>query len=334
MRTNRQKGIIGINSVEKIVVGDWNCNWQKYDHENDEGFDGIIMMRKGQKKDKATGGVLFVQVKCGGDGYRQDQARHPKHIGVNVGRGYLEAHRPRWNLAPGAAVLVFVDDTIDSRNPPAWWVNLKDESSYSKTNSGLILIPKSQRFGAHSKGEFHQLCGSGPRDRVLQSINVPRDSDLKIILSRNESLRNDAWEFYKHWREKKEDCTNPTLGKVLVNRVGWKHITRPGRRAERIVQSWILLPAARQLVKQVKTIEFLRLGDIEDRSDGSRVIVDYLGLRAKVTFTYRHESVIQVVLKRLRILNSSTGDKEKIWFYSVYELRRGGSGSQSTPDKT
>lgn len=168
-------------------------------------------MKRGQKASKATGGVIFVQVKCGGNGYRQDQNQHPNHIGINLGEAYIVKHRPRWNLVPGPAVLIFVNDTIDHRNPPCWWVNIKDDESYSKTNKGQILIPKNQKFGSHSKGIFHKLCGSGPTDRNLPTISISRNDDLPVNLSKNESLRNDAWEYYKEWSSWPENETTKAL---------------------------------------------------------------------------------------------------------------------------
>lgn len=325
MRTNKQKEIIGITAVSQAVVVEWNCDWQEYSHINDEGIDGIILMRRGQKASKATGGVVFVQIKCGGNGYRQDQVQHPNHICINLGREYIEKHRPRWNRMPGPAILIFVDDTIDHKNPPCWWVDVKSDNSYSTTNKSQILIPKNQKFGSHSKGIFHQLCGTGPTDRLLPTITLTRAQDIKINLSKTESLRNDAWEYYKDWRGCLSDRSNPALGEIFVNRTGWKHITRFGRRSERIVQSWLLLAAARQVVKSVSDIDFLRHGETVTLEDGTTRVIDYLGLRANVKFTYRHESVVQVVLKRIRIINATFGQKEreKIWFYSVYELRRG-----------
>ncbi len=44
-------------------------------------------MRKGTAKPADTGGIVFVQVKCGGDGYSKDQKQHPDHVGVALGLG-------------------------------------------------------------------------------------------------------------------------------------------------------------------------------------------------------------------------------------------------------
>ncbi|MEQ8270947.1 DUF4365 domain-containing protein [Algiphilus sp.] len=323
--SNRTKERIGINTVQTIVENVWESGWQEYAAHNDDAIDGVILLRKGSKKPRDTGGIVFVQVKCGGNGYRQDQAQHPNHIGVALGKHYIDAHRPRWRRTPGPAVLVFVDDTIEKVNPPAWWVDLNSKNVVSPTNEGMLLIPKNQKFSHHSKGDFHRLCGPRNHDRQLERITLERQGCLIPHLGRNESIRKDAWDFFKAWREDADARTSPVLGRLLVNRVGWKHMTRPGRRAERIVQSWMLLGAAKEMVRQCKRVYQLGRAKQTIFYDGNIHTQDYLGLRALVSFPYRHESVVQVILKRSRLLSPSgcSEEREKIWFYSVYELRRG-----------
>jgi hypothetical protein len=62
----------------------------------------------------------------------------------------------------------------------------------------------------------------------------------------------------------------------------------------------------------------------EDKETGQYELKDYLSLRAKVIFPNRNQTVIQVVLRRKRTGNRTTGEQNQtIWFYSVYEPRRG-----------
>lgn len=323
--SNRVKERIGINAVSRIVEVAWESGWQEYAASNDDAIDGVVLLRKGTKRPTDTGGIVFVQVKCGGNGYRQDQKQHPEHIGVQLGAAYINAHRPRWQRVPGPVVMVFVDDTIDKMSPPSWWVNLRSEDAYSSTNAGLILVPKTQRFAHHTKGDFHRLCGAGTSDRQLESFQLSRDDLLLPKLGKTESLRDDAWNFYKAWRGDHPSCTNPVLGEILVNRVGWKHITRRSRLPERIVQSWLLLGAAKKIVRESENV--FNLGHAKTRvfPDGNSVTEDYLGLRANVAFPHRHSSVVQVILKRSRLVSPQHPwqEREKIWFYSIYEIRRG-----------
>ncbi|WP_175676504.1 DUF4365 domain-containing protein [Burkholderia ambifaria] len=323
--SNRVKERIGINTVSTIVENLWESGWQEYDASNDDAIDGVILLRKGSARPADTGGIVFVQVKCGGNGYRQDQKQHPDHLCIVLGASYIGAHRERWQRVPGPAVMIFVDDTVNKMNPPAWWVDLRDHAAYSTTNAGIILVPKSQRFSHQSKGDFHRLCGARTHDRRLETYLLGRGETVLPRLGKAESLRDDAWTYYKAWRDDMTARTNPVLGQILVNRVGWKHITRRGRLPERIVQSWMLLGAAKKLVSCSSEIYNLGHAKVSKFADGNSVTEDYLGLRAIVAFPYRHQSVVQVVLKRSRLVApvETWQEREKIWFYSVYELRRG-----------
>jgi len=325
MTSNCVKERIGINVVSRIVEEDWMSGWQEYDAQNDDAVDGIILMRKGSKRPTDTGGVVFVQVKCGGNGYRRDQDQYPEHICILLGGEYITKHMPRWKILPGPAVIIFVDDTVGKRLHPAWWVDIKSNDCISPTNKGMVLIPKSQRFSHHTKGSFHSMCGHGPVDRLLKTIKLSKDEIVKINLGTKESLRNDAWEFYKNWRADPPACQHPEVGNIFVNRVGWKHITRLGRSPDRIVQSWLLLGAAKEMVRQGAQPVYLGHAKTDQMVSGATRVIDYIGLRSNIIFPHRHQSVIQVVLKRQRILNVEYGGREmvKIWFYSVFEPRRG-----------
>lgn len=320
MYSNKQKEAVGIRVVSSCIREPWDCGWQEYEARNDNGIDGVAIMRKSGRE---TGGLVFIQVKCGGDGYRQDQRQHPDKIGVLLGPDHIKTHIPRWHSTLGPSVIVFVDDTEDKRNPPAWWADLRDRATYSHTNKGLLLIPKSQKFGPHTKGDFQRLCGSGPIDKVLPILEVVRE-DL-IIPEMKETILNAARGFYKSWSQIAFPTQSPALGQVLVNRVGWRHITQQGRLKERIFQSLGLLGVAKRMIDEFEDVEMLGRAELTTLGDGSQKITDHLGIRANVIFPHRHQSVIQVILKRERIINSTGAGPahQKIWFLSVYELRRG-----------
>ncbi|USX08876.1 DUF4365 domain-containing protein [Paraburkholderia fungorum] len=322
--SNRQKEAIGMRVVQGITRESWDCGWQELDARNDNGIDGVIIMRK---RGRETGGIVFIQVKCGGDGYRRDQVQHPDKVGVNLGKDYIREHLPRWNSTIGPSVIVFIDDTVDPKDPPAWWADLKDPSTYSSTNAGMVLIPKSQRFGPHSKGDFHRLCGSGPIDKVLPLVELTRDE--LVIPDRLQPLIHAARGFYKAWSQTSYTARHPTLGQILVNRVGWRHITRQKRLKERVFQSLSLLSAAKRIAAEVNEVDMLGRPDVTDLEDGAIKVTDHLGLRATVIFPHRHQSVVQVVLRRERIISklSTSPPFQRIWFLSVYELRRGAKQS-------
>jgi hypothetical protein len=317
--SNAQKEAVGMRVVEQIIREPWDCKWQEYDARNDNAVDGICIMRR---RGIETGGIVFIQVKCGGDGYRKDFAKYPNHIGVNLGAKYIDEHTPRWRRVPGPMVVVFVDDNIDKRNPPAWWANLNDPATFSPTSKGVLLIPKSQRFGPHSKGDFLALCGNRPADYQLPTINTVKEDSL--IPSASTSLHKCAREFYTLW-SKANPTLHPSLGTVLINREGWRHITRLGRAPERRIQSFTLLGAAKRMIEELDYFDLLGRVEKHEMPDGTTRLVDYLGIRANVTFPHRQATVIQVVLKRRRLIpkDRPTGQSQKIWFWSVYELRRG-----------
>lgn len=319
-RSNRQKEAIGVRVVQSIIRETWDSGWQELDARNDNGIDGLAIMRK---RGKETGGIVFVQVKCGGDGYRKDQLQYPDKIGIQLGKSYIDDHRPRWSSTTGPSVIVFIDDTVDPRNPPAWWADLKDQQTYSPTNAGMLLIPKSQKFGPHTKGDFHRLCGAGPVDRTLPTLQITRDQ--LVIPGRTETLLAAARGVYKKWSKEGYPTRNPSLGDILINRVGWRHITRQKRLKERVFQSLSLLGVARRMIDELVEIDMLGRPTVVESSDGSLKVTDHLGIRANITFPHRHQSVVQVVLRRERIISrlARSMPVQRIWFLSVYELRRG-----------
>ncbi len=320
----RRMSRIGINAVATLVEGSWCCGWQEYAAQNDDAIDGLILMRRGTSRPRDTGGIVFVQVKCGA---RNDQKQYPDHICLQLGKPYVEAHLPRWRRVPGPAVLIYVDGSASQDIPPAWWVDLRSDNVLSPSSEGVVLIPKCQKFSHHTKGDFHRLCGPGGSDRGIEQMELSRDECLIPRLGKAESLRNDAWEFYKRWRADTASRTNPVIGEVLVNRTGWKHITRQRRNAERIVQSWMLLGAAKTMLQRSNKVYELGRARRTSFADGNILVEDYLGLKANVAFPFRQRSLVMVVLKRHRLLSpSQSTEKAKIWFYSVYELRRGALG--------
>lgn len=324
MLSNSTKSRIGINRVSTVVENLWSCGWQEYAAQNDDAFDGVIIMRRGAAAPAATGGMVYVQVKCGSDGYKKEQKQYPDHIGVALGPEYISKHFPRWCAAPGPAVLVFVDDSVSKERPKAYWVDVRQADAYSPTNKGMVLVPRENRFSHHTKGTFHKLCGSLPADVTFQELSLTRSDSLIPNLGKKGNLRKEAERFYKDWRDASEWDVNPALGPILVNRVGWEHICRAERLPERVSQSWLLLGAARKMISECTA--YWTLGNASSRTlqDGSVEVTDYLALRARVFFPHRHHSVVQVVLKRSRLACPvRRNEREKIWFYSVYELRRG-----------
>ncbi|ENU89676.1 hypothetical protein F884_01848 [Acinetobacter sp. CIP 102143] len=322
---------LGVTSVTNFVETQILCGWQGYDAKNDNAFDGMIIMRRGSSSAKETGGILFVQIKCGTTGgYKVVRQRDPENIGIQVGEVYIRNHRERWNIVPSPSILIFVDaDNYDVRQPHKYepimyWVDLKKDESYCATNKQLILVPKKNKISLKTKGEFHELCRGYLGNATLEDIFINSSEGLPVHLGSKISLKSSAWDFYKNWRNQ-GIYNHQKLGKIYINGMGWRHITRAGRGNQRIVASWLLLPVARKIIEITQDFKVLDRIDIKQRSDLNRVLIrDYIALRAKVSFNYRDSSIVQVILKRERLYDVNNGlVNQNLWFYSVFELRRG-----------
>ena len=323
MDKNQKTEETGLRVVRKVVREGWLSNLQEISHQNDDGIDAIIFLKK---KNVDTGGVVNIQIKCGST-YRKKIKKYAGNICVHLGRKYISRHRGRWLRSNIPVVLIYVDPSKNINKPNAWWVNLNSPDSFAKSNRNIILIPQYQVFGDHSKGDFLKLSGVKSLPYIIPQINM--ENNEVSIFKLSESIKKQARIFYKTWASSKpRERTHKILGEITINRIGWRHISRNGRRAERIIQSWLLLPCAKKII--CETDNFSRLGKANcregyDSRSGKNCfkITDYVGLRAKINFPHRDKSIIQVVLKRCRIVakNDSQILFHRIWFYSVYEKR-------------
>ncbi len=308
---------IGIRLAGQVVREHLGCRWEGISLENDDGIDGIILVRRNGRE---TGCILFAQVKCG-VGYRRQSPRMPDHIGVSLGTEYIRVHRPRWDVKPGPVILIYIDPTTDRFLPDAWWTDLKDEASYLDKVPSYIFVPKRQRFFLHSKGHLEDLCKHSVRDAQLPEITI-NPTDEAVFSGYSKPLKQSARSFYQTWASL--GSVNPGLGHVNVSRIGWRHLTRRGRPLSRVAQSWQLLPAARRIVEEITPAQTLSRADTVTLNGSIERVRDFLGLRARVAFPHRDPATVQVVLLRIRDIDTETGHTaQRVWFYSVYEKRRG-----------
>ncbi|MCW8939362.1 MAG: DUF4365 domain-containing protein, partial [Flavobacteriales bacterium] len=310
IRDTRPQNATGMAVCDIITQGKAEHGWQPYASINDNGVDAIIIKRKNGVD---TGEIMFAQVKCGkGNGYFKQTQNRPKHFGVHVGEDYIEKHRPKWNRLSGPIILIYVDHYSSK----AWWTDLRDDLSYTTDNKSIILVPKHQRFGKHSFGEFKSLKGNIFVSRDLP--NILTDGDDFEYLKYNKSIKESAKEFYKDW------CNSPAtihkdLGEIIVSRVGWRHLTRTDRKQTRIINSLSLLGVAKKIIENVDKCYQIKELKKEIAKDNTIILTDYLAIKCNVTFPFRQSSIIQVILKRKRILNSDKGViSSKTWFFSIY----------------
>lgn len=322
MNDTRRQSRKGVNLVASFVEGPWCCGWEEFSSQNDDAVDGIIIMRRGSKPARDTGGIVFTQIKCG-QSYLKEQKSYPDHICIDLGDDYIGRHMDRWQRLPGPVVLIYVSDTTEAK---AWWVDLRSDC-LSPTNKGIVLIPKEQRFAENSKGKFQKLCGSKPSDRMLPEIMLTNEELLPVKVSSHVPLKQVAWTYYKAWRKESSDYEHPLIGPILINRVGWKHMSRVGRNPHRIIYSWQLLCAAKKMIFLGLPLNYLGNAMVR-RTEEVTTVYDFFGIRAHVSFPHRDSSVVQVVLQRARIFVPAYSQvKQKVWFYSVYEKRRGNNGN-------
>lgn len=312
--TRTEQESIGLRVVGQFVREKWRCRFQELDARNDDGIDGIIFLAK---SGEASGETIFVQVKCG-PSYKVRNKDQTDNFNVRLGIDYIETHRPRWNRYPGPVILIYVDSSTDKILPFAWWADLKSQASYNLYSKSYIIIDSFNRFGEHSKGHFKNLC-THHLDYSLETIELTTEDFNYIRIKDN--LKKSAREKYK--AISKRIHTNPTLGEVIVNRVGWKHITRPDRKILHVNQSFELIGALEKIISSTHRYEFVKQLDTYEKTS-NKVIVDNICLRAKIIFPHRYQGVVVVMLKRKRLFNENgKANTSKIWFYSIFESRRG-----------
>lgn len=313
----RRQNAVGRATCLDIVQGRAGHGWQEFDPDNDNGIDGMIIMRNGLRD---TGEFILAQIKCGSPGgYFKETAKRPNHFGVQVGEDYIQSHQPRWHNYPMPVILIYVD----YQSKKAWWADLKDKNTYTTENKSLILVPKKQRFERHTFGELRKLPGFTHISQVIDVITMTNDEINYFILTDKLGIKYQAKKFFQEWgKTQSAERTNPNLGEVIVSRVGWRHIIRNGRNQNRIFQSFQLLSVAKRIVSEITKCCQVRQLEKQTLSNGYILTTDFLSLRALVKFPHRQSSLVQVVLKRKRWI-SDTGDvKSKVWFFSVYEPLR------------
>lgn len=314
----RRTGAAGVSLVKTQVQARLKSDWQDFDAENDDAVDGAVFLRH---REKFFGRLLFAQVKSG-PSYKIDyQGADKDFIGVQIGADYIKSHRSRWDALPGPVILIYVDNP-EAASPKIYWQDLKKDASYSTTNKAVVLVPRRQTFGSEAKGALRRLTGSVPDQLPLTRIDL---SQTKSSLATPRFDQRAARAFYRGW-SRSSDRTHPELGAIEVSNLGWRHMTRKGRRPENTLNGLLLLEAAREMV--IQGAGWRQLGNAQMRQRTRTIdIADMLALRAEVIFRQRAPGVVQVILRRTRSIEAATGlvVSRQIRFLSVHELRRGTS---------
>jgi hypothetical protein len=314
---NARIGASGVSLVSHRVQGQLQSDWQGIDAENDDAVDGLVFLRSGEK---FSGRTLFVQVKSGESFKVEYKNKYPGAFGVKLGAEYIAQHRPRWDALPGPVILVYVEKPNITESQ-IYWQDLKADLSYSLTNKAVVLVPKNQTFGSEAKGKLRALVGAVPDNYPLKEIDL---RPFRSVLSTPKFTLGVAKSYYRDWANS-SDRIHPELGEIEVTNVGWRHITRQGRNADRILNSILLLESAKQMVLQ--GADWRQLGAAKRRERTNSIdIMDALSLRANILFRHRTAAPVQVILRRTRSICLRTGaTSRRIKFLSVHELQRGSS---------
>ena len=328
----------GVNKTEEIVLEAGHL-LQTIDGDIDDGIDGYIILRKWVKFNKIkdglkkqfedyveTGGLIGVQVKTvssiprtGSSSYYINISK-PDYFGVNFGsKENLDKRKKIWNNFIGPMILVFVD--LESNN--CWWADLKNENVY-QNNDYSVLVKKTDLFNTAS---FKNIIKLGRELFVTKKLIDIKTNNGTFINLQLLNIQNSAKNYYKELGNPDElvyPTINPTLGEVKFSRSGWKHITRFNRRKMRILNSLLLLPVAKLICEKVDRYTTVKRGHIRESKQYLKK-VDYLTLRANVDFNFRESSIIQVVLRRVKIFDLYNPERiipDEIYFHSIYEPYR------------
>lgn len=317
MRDNRPQERLGVLTVEHYVTTRWKCGWQPLSASNDDGIDGIVWFRK---HGQPTGRLAFLQIKCG-ESYRSETAVRPDHLDILLGEAKLNKHRPRWAAYSDPVVLIYVENPPHRSGnsfPRAWWCDLNSQSTYTAANKGIALIPKTQRFGDHSKGDIQGLAHWRRVPEAPPTVEVA-PSEFDAFHSRR-SLKQAAREWF--CAAQSREIVSPGLGTVHFTRTGWRHLTRTSRRRLHMLQSLSVLPC----VPAVLNVEsdWRRIGRARTSVEqGCTAIYDHLCKDATVVFPHRGRADIRVVVRRRLAVDDDGRRTTHNWFLSAYEVSRG-----------
>lgn len=307
------------NFIKQYFEKNFNVIFQEFKYKNREELDGLIYLKL---KNGKLGDKIYFKLSHAIK-ITTDKNLFKNHIRIKFPNDYLDKYKVIWKNIDHPVILLHIVKINNVFN--CWWVNLKNKGSFAPDNNNHLIFPKQQKLGKHSFGDIKKLFGYRLIDEDLQLIALRRKDVNYFPIS--ESIKDTARQFYRNWSHSpKEERTNPALGEITVNRVGWRHMTRKNRTNERVIQSWFLFGAAKKIIQEVNTFIPLGHNKYEHFSDNRIIYRDFVGLKGQVMFPHRQESQVMVVLKRQQVYDNKYGNElqdKKIWLYSIYESKRG-----------
>lgn len=316
-RSNYFRELIGLRIVKMYVEEFFHWGFQQYDQENDDGIDGEIIIR--DKGGNDLGARIFVQVKSG-PSFISSQNKEFISINAYSAERYAK-HQEAYDRFTQPVILVYVNSQ-KTRNgkkyedllcPDAWWVRL---DGYQKDDTNLYWLPKTQRFGAHSKGELLCLVKPILNDWNHYPLFSFSNEEYKHFCSGQ--LSKDAISVYKSWRNMQSllHLRNSDIP-ICFTRIGWRHINKYNRGVERKHLSLALLPCAKRIIEEATNENLVLLRHFRV---GAYAELFYYGIRVRADLGNGKIEKLQVVLRRWRNKNPKK-NIDKWWFYSVHRIK-------------
>ena len=327
-------GELGVSIAKKIILKSTHLLLE-VDGSIDKAIDGYIRLRKNVKFKKngknyqdnvETGNLIGIQVKTvskipgtGSHSYYINMSDKTK-FGVNFNsKENLEKKKKIWDNFIGPVILIFVD--LESEK--CWWADLGDQTSYL-TNDYSVTINKDNLFTIEAFDKISKLGRELFAKTDLINIDAKNYNFLSLSLTDFKKSAKNVYENLNGKGEFYSETINPTLGQILYTNSGWKHITRLNRRKMRIFNSIMLLGISKLVCQKVTNFTKVKKGLVRE---SQRYIkkVDFLTLRANVTFNFRQDAIVQVVIRRVKTfdkINPSLNIEDKYYFHSVYEPYR------------
>jgi hypothetical protein len=302
--------------------------WKMIEYpEKTQALDGVLAVKKNSQP---TGDLITVQVKTGSSYKTKIEASSDFIINLRD-KDKFDKWKNIWRTVPGVMLFIFADFRNGySKAPVFYWADLKNENSYIGQTPKLF-IKHTQLMDKTFPSAYKKLKGYTPAYKYFTNTPVINkyDSLLNISsLSHNLSIKKKASIYYNKWKKGPiHDRTNPAIGEILINRVGWKNICRRGRAKERIIQSLQLLPVAKEMIKSINQSTLLRTKDLPEVNvhDNTLTIERFYYVRALVKFKHRSETIVYVIFKQITVENYSNRKliSKKTWLFNVYEGCRG-----------
>ena len=304
--------LIGLRMVKLYVEEFFNWGFQQIDQQNDDGLDGIIIVR--DRKGEDMGVRIHCQIKCG-PSYLKGRPNKQLSIQPYSSKESLTRHLDMYSKMVEPTILIYInpgDYKKDGRyengmTPPCWWIRLDD---YVHDGSSVIKINQASRFGEHSKGDLLRIV----KPLMKNWNNFPQlslnDQDRKLWYSTN--LKVDAKEYYQTKSYVDMLCGDKSI-RVFITRIGWRHINKLSRGRERIHNSLKLLSVALRAIEEPERVLFLK-----EKSTGTkqcREVFYAIRVRLKIQNDIKK---VQVVLRRW--INPQK-NKDNLWFYSVHIIK-------------